>query len=152
VPRRERPRRSTAAQAADPITLVVALDDKHTATGSLYMDDGSSFAFTQGHYLHQNYTWASNKLSATAQKQPEGVPASNGYDNDVVIEKIVVLGLPEGSYVAKVAGQEALLEVFKGAVSMRVANSAGGAHVIRRPNVPVGKDWSITLTKAAAQQ
>ena len=53
VPRRERPRRSTAAQLADPYTLVVAADDKGEAEGQLYVDDGRSFAFQRGLYLHR---------------------------------------------------------------------------------------------------
>jgi alpha 1,3-glucosidase len=43
--RRDRPRRSTAAMAADPVTLLIALDAKGEATGDLYLDDGHSFAF-----------------------------------------------------------------------------------------------------------
>lgn len=53
VPRRERPRRSSAAQAADPYTLVVALDDKLEAGGDLYVDDGHSYAFQRGLYCHR---------------------------------------------------------------------------------------------------
>jgi hypothetical protein len=37
----------------DPYTLVVALDEQGKALGDLYIDDGRSFAFTQGHYLHR---------------------------------------------------------------------------------------------------
>lgn len=56
LPLRERPRRSTATQLADPYTLVLALDDKGEATGSLYVDDGRSFAFQKGQYLHRCVT------------------------------------------------------------------------------------------------
>lgn len=40
-----RPRRSTAAMAHDPITLVVVLSEQGKAVGELYVDDGMSFAF-----------------------------------------------------------------------------------------------------------
>lgn len=50
---RDRPRRSTATMVNDPFTLVVALDESGGAEGDLYLDDGHSFAFTQGAYLHR---------------------------------------------------------------------------------------------------
>lgn len=52
---RDRPRRSTATMVADPFTLVVALDESGKAEGDLYLDDGHSFAFTKGAYLHRRY-------------------------------------------------------------------------------------------------
>jgi hypothetical protein len=39
----------------DPFTLVVALDAAGKAEGDLYLDDGHSFAFTQGTYLHRRW-------------------------------------------------------------------------------------------------
>jgi alpha 1,3-glucosidase len=39
--------------ANDPFTLVVALDANGKAVGDLYIDDGRSFAFTKGQYLHR---------------------------------------------------------------------------------------------------
>ena len=40
-------------QARDPFTLVVALDADGKATGDLFLDDGSSFAFKRGQYVHR---------------------------------------------------------------------------------------------------
>lgn len=37
----------------DPFTLIVALDEGGKASGDLYLDDGHSFAFTKGAYLHR---------------------------------------------------------------------------------------------------
>lgn len=53
APRRDRPRRSTATMVRDPFTLVVALDESGRAEGDLYLDDGHSFAFTKGAFLHR---------------------------------------------------------------------------------------------------
>jgi alpha 1,3-glucosidase len=47
VPRQMRPRRASAAQAADPYTLVVALDASHAAAGELYLDDGVSYDYAK---------------------------------------------------------------------------------------------------------
>ena len=53
IPRRERPRRSSQMQARDPFTLVVALDSNSKASGDLFLDDGHSFAFQRGQYVHR---------------------------------------------------------------------------------------------------
>lgn len=37
----------------DPFTLIIALDDKGQAEGDLYLDDGHSFAYLGGQYLHR---------------------------------------------------------------------------------------------------
>ena len=47
VPRQMRPRRASAAMRDDPFTLVVALDAAHSATGWLYLDDGSTYDFAR---------------------------------------------------------------------------------------------------------
>jgi alpha 1,3-glucosidase len=39
--------------ARDPFMLVIALDADGSARGDLYLDDGHSFAFVKGHYLHR---------------------------------------------------------------------------------------------------
>ena len=44
---------SIPTQARDPFTLVVALDADGKATGDLFLDDGSSFAFKRGQYVHR---------------------------------------------------------------------------------------------------
>ncbi len=41
------------AQVHDPLTLVVALDHQQQASGDLYLDDGRSFAFMRGQYVHR---------------------------------------------------------------------------------------------------
>jgi hypothetical protein len=45
VPRQMRPRRCSDFMAADPYTLIVALDKKEEACGQLYLDDGNSFDY-----------------------------------------------------------------------------------------------------------
>lgn len=53
VPRRDRPRRSSQTQLRDPFTLIVALDQDSKASGDLFLDDGHSFAFKRGQYVHR---------------------------------------------------------------------------------------------------
>ena len=51
VPTRERPRRSAPLMKHDPFTLRVALDKSGAASGTLYLDDGESYAFEQGDFV-----------------------------------------------------------------------------------------------------
>ena len=83
VPRRERVRRSTAAQFWDPITLVVCskktgnannthrahdtqvgLDTAGQAAGDLYLDDTHSFEYQQGAFVHKQYKFEKNILQS----------------------------------------------------------------------------------------
>jgi hypothetical protein len=48
--------------------------------------------------------------------------------------------------------EDSVLPVYKGAVSMRLPPSRGGAHIVRNPNVPVAKPWTIRVAKAAAAE
>lgn len=51
VPKRERHRQSAAMMSSDPITLVLALAIDGSATGELFMDDGVSFEYSNGHKI-----------------------------------------------------------------------------------------------------
>ena len=69
--------------------------------GELYLDDGRSFAFQRGGFLHRELRFAGARLSsstaATARGQPLGLPLTGApFVSDVLVERIVVLGLPGG--------------------------------------------------------
>ncbi|KAL4362313.1 hypothetical protein GQ457_04G034240 [Hibiscus cannabinus] len=53
VPRKDRFRRSSTQMMHDPFTLVIALNTFQEAEGELYLDDGKSFDFKQGAYIHR---------------------------------------------------------------------------------------------------
>jgi hypothetical protein len=76
--RRERARRSTAQMAADPFTLVVALGEGGLARGDLYVDDGRSFAFLRGAYMHRRWAWRPRLADRRAQAQPQRRPRLGG--------------------------------------------------------------------------
>lgn len=67
VSRRERPRRSSEIQGRDPLTLVVALDKELKASGDLYLDDGHSFAFKSGQYIHRDFLFDGVRLKNVAR-------------------------------------------------------------------------------------
>jgi hypothetical protein len=42
-----------ASLQLDPITIVVILDEEANAVGDLYVDDGRSYAFQRGEFMHR---------------------------------------------------------------------------------------------------
>jgi len=132
VPKRERARRSSAAMENDPFTLVIALDQKLTAAGSLYLDDGKSFKHETGSYLLRSFRFADNKLASTALHPTEAFPT------DLMVERVVIYGLdqaPNSATLTSADGTEAALVVLFSA----------GVCVIRKPDAMISQDWTITL-------
>ncbi|KAF8064543.1 PSL5 [Scenedesmus sp. PABB004] len=147
VPRRERPRRSTATMGSDPFTLVVALDGSGSASGDLYVDDGASFAFAAGHYLHRRFTYARGVLSCDAMPQPTGTPPGT-LPSKLTIERIVILGLPEGRAVSATHNGKPLPVTTGAGVDLRLPK--GAAVVVRAGGLPLAADWSVKITPGGA--
>ena len=83
VPRRERPRRSSTAQAGDPYTLLVALDTTGRAQGHLYEDDGLTTAHQQGAFVFRTFTFAGGKLTCVHHSScpmPTACLPAHGWD------------------------------------------------------------------------
>jgi alpha 1,3-glucosidase len=157
LPLRERARRSTAAMAHDPVTLILALDRSGAAGGDLYLDDGRSFAFQRGQYAYRSYRLTpEGALTSAAGALPasSGLPPSDpGYDPQVLIDRIVVLGLPGGpqgwgaaATVAAGGGARRELEAAPGPIYGR-AGLPDVALVVRRAQLPAAGDWTVQLTR-----
>lgn len=150
VPRRDRPRRSSAAMANDPFTLVVALDGSGKAVGDLYIDDGRSFAFAKGQYLHRRFIYEHGALTCDAMPQPTGTPEGT-LPSKLVIERVIILGLPAGkSYSARSTGNKMHSVVSGAGVDVRLAK--GSAVVVRAVNLPLASDWSLRLLEGVAAE
>jgi alpha 1,3-glucosidase len=153
IPLKERARRSSAAMAADPVTLVIALDANGEAQGDLYLDDGHSFAFQRGHYSYRSFIFAADgTLKSVAGELPKTaeLPVSNAkYDSGVVIDKIVVIGLVDGpdGWSVEESGNGRYLEAAPGPLSLRPGLPTL-ALVVRKAQLPVsGKDWELKFSK-----
>lgn len=143
VPKRERPRRSTTAMAQDPFTLVVLLDSAESAAGDLYIDDGHSFSFLNGAFIHRGFKFTDRKLESF-EKFKGG---SKDLFSDLLMEKIVILGLPGvlDEYKAKVVGTDSALDVSKGPIRMKTGLPQI-ALVVRKPKLPIHEDWVIQFS------
>eukprot|EP00727_Mastigamoeba_balamuthi_P011057 m51a1_g6574 putative neutral alpha-glucosidase ab-like (948) ;mRNA; r:191047-194366 len=139
VPTRQRPRRSSAAMARDPYTLVVSLDGRGEARGELYADDGQTFAYTRGAFVDVAYAFAEASLaSSVAAGDAAALPEAL---RGVAVERVVVNGLkrcPGGAKLA-VGGAEVAAE-------LRVTcDRASGQATVHRVSAPAWASWRLTL-------
>ncbi|KAK7316926.1 hypothetical protein RJT34_00747 [Clitoria ternatea] len=140
--RKDRFRRSSTQMKNDPFTLVIALNSSQEAEGELYIDDGSSFSFLKGAYIHRRFVFKNGKLIslnlATAS-------ASNvRYPSEAVIERIILLGHAPGSKNALIEPSNQKIDIELGPLWVQRAR-APAVMTIRKPNVHVAEDWSIQI-------
>lgn len=141
VPRRERLRRSSTQMANDPYTLVIALNSSQAAEGELYIDDGKSYDYEKGAYIHRKFIFSNGKLTSSSVK-----PTNLGdkYSSNLVIERLIMLGLKPGlkKAVIEPGNREATIEL--GPLTLHPGASQV-ALVVRKPNVRVSDDWTIRI-------
>uniref|UniRef100_A0A8B9MTC4 Neutral alpha-glucosidase AB n=1 Tax=Accipiter nisus TaxID=211598 RepID=A0A8B9MTC4_9AVES len=134
VPRQERVRRSTECMRGDPFTLYVALSPQGTAEGDLFLDDGQSFDYeTKARYLHRQFTFAGNTLTASSA-DPRG-----SFDTPAWLERVVILGTgkPAAVILHPADGSETRLDFHHEAETSVLT--------LRKPGVRIGDDWAIVL-------
>lgn len=140
--RKDRFRRSSSQMTNDPFTLVVALNSSQAAEGELYIDDGSSFGFLEGAFIHRRFIFANGKLTSV-----DLAPTSGGnvrHTSNVVIERIIVLGHAHGSKNALIEPSNQKVDIELGPLWVQRANSPAFM-TIRKPNVRVAEDWTIKI-------
>ncbi|XP_010908477.1 probable glucan 1,3-alpha-glucosidase [Elaeis guineensis] len=141
VPRKDRFRRSSTQMVNDPYTLVIALNGSLAAEGELYVDDGKSYDFEQGAYIHRRFIFADCKLTSIDVR-----PAKIGgkFSSDCVIERIILLGLPSGAKKAVIEPGNREADVELGPLTLRGGSSLV-AVTVRKPNVRIADDWTLRI-------
>lgn len=141
--------------AADPLTLVIALDRSGAATGELYTDDGRSYAFQRGAYSYRRFAFAASGLltSAAADAGAAGLPPPlPDFAPPCRIERLVVLGLADGpqgwAATLTAGGQQTPLDAAPGPLYGR-QGAPDLALVVRKAGLPLVGDWSIQFSRAA---
>ena len=152
VPRKDRPRRSSALMKWDPFTLVVVLGNDGNAEGTLYVDDGESFNYQEGAYIHRKFTFSastqslvSEDLSTVGKKTKEYLKTMTA----VKVEKIVVVGAPRSWADNKevLVAEDGAKEGRKVTISWHGAEDGKAAWaVVRDPAVAVGNGWKIDFS------
>jgi len=163
---RERPRRSSPLMQRDPFTLAIALDNKDTARGELYLDDGEGFTYEQGEFVWRELTAApakgsaalrissrdfarSNLKEAVGGKELAAYNPGNAYAQSirtVRVEKIVVLGLAAPPKGIRVEGGKPLMFDFNpGVPANGKKEGQASVLVIKDPAVSVAEDWVVVI-------
>lgn len=137
IPKRERPRRSSKAMEGDPFTLVVAVDPTCTcAVGDLYLDDGDSFNYQQGEFIHRKFEFVKNRLTSSQLSKH-----ASKYSNACTVEKVVILGLTSTFTRAKVVAGSGLSHMVD-----VIQTHNPDKLIIRKPDSRIDSDWSILLS------
>ena len=167
VPRRDRARRSVAAAAGDPLTLLVAPDADGFATGEAYFDDGVGYDFVEGEghdapntasFMRRRFTFDDGVLACGASKstgsdaEQKNFRNRNFPDAATRVERVVLLGADAGTYASeaevRVFSQTDGLSERTFAVDVERAPTSerggeAGALAARKPDVAVADDWSV---------
>lgn len=167
VPTRERHRRSSTLMKLDPFTLRVALDNKGTARGELYIDDGVTYAHEKGQIVWREFivekpekkakTLRISSHDLAKQKPAEAVDGialtsispTNEFAKSIEkvrVEKIVVLGLnSKPKSVAVEGGQGLEFTYTTGIPATGKKEGAASVLVVKDPGVIISKDWGIII-------
>lgn len=121
---------------------VIALNSSGSAEGELYVDDGQSFEYQQGAFIHRRFVFAHGKLSSV-NLSPSGSHEKH-FSSDSVVERILLLGLPSGAKEALVDPSNNKIKVEAAPLVMRTGLKPV-ALVIRKPNVRIVDDWTIKI-------
>eukprot|EP01137_Pigoraptor_chileana_P034251 Opistho-2@26520 len=130
VVRKMRLRRSSALMDRDPYTLIVTLNLQGAATGSLYVDDGDSFAYVQGNYALVDFEFGDNQLVARPRHGADFVCNA--------VERIIVVGL------AKLPATATLKDANDEHAVPIVVESTNRI-VVKKPGVDACREWSIVF-------
>ena len=164
VSTRERTRRSSTLMKLDPFTLRIALDSKNSARGELYLDDGESYAHTNGDIVWREFTatakGSSVRISSAdlvSQKKTETVDGvalttydrSNAFANSIAsvkVERIVILGLGAKPSSVKTDDGRSLEWAYEdGIASSGKKEGTASVLTIKNPGVYIAVDWSIAI-------
>ncbi|KAL8648214.1 MAG: hypothetical protein Q9210_005123 [Variospora velana] len=155
--RKERPRKSSALMKWDPYTLVIALDNSFSASGTLYIDDGESFGFQKGAYIHRRFRfYPSDEANPTnsplflrseldMSQDTKEAKAFLKTMKDVRIEKIIIIGAPEawGSKTEVAVREDGQKKKTVPLMWRKGDGKRANWAVVRDPGVGVGKGWQV---------
>ncbi|XP_030462520.2 probable glucan 1,3-alpha-glucosidase [Syzygium oleosum] len=142
IPRRDRFRRSTTQMVNDPYTLVIALNSSQAAEGELYIDDGKSFEFKHGAYIHRRFVFTEGKLTSLNM-----APATSGnlpFKSECIIGRIILLGHAGGPKNALIEPGNLKAQIEFGPLLLQ-GRSSSGVLTIRKPGIRIADDWTIKV-------
>ncbi|KAF3149906.1 hypothetical protein TWF569_004825 [Orbilia oligospora] len=168
IPRRDRPRRSSGLMKHDPFTLVLVLNKRGHAMGWLYHDDGESFDYKQGAYIHRQFMYNGNLKTLSSRDLHKDRATAETYRkaaSALQIEKIVIVGasnsldtsaLAEGRSKAKailVEDDNGKIKEWHASLGYTAAvdKDHGDVLVIKNAKLKIGNDWTVYLEQVGAE-
>jgi alpha 1,3-glucosidase len=148
-PRRDIPRRSSAAMRFDDYTLVVTVSKDGSAEGDLYADDGDTFDNEKGQYVYRKFSLANNILASVDAegRNAKSIKAGSWLKamREVRVDRIIVVGAPASLNVDEVQ-IESEDKTWPVKVEYHAAEKGRAAFaVLGRVGARIGEDWSIKL-------
>jgi alpha 1,3-glucosidase len=148
-PRRDIPRRSSAAMRFDDYTLVVTVSKDGSAEGDLYADDGDTFDNEKGQYVYRKFSLANNFLASVDAegRNAKSIKAGSWLKamREVRVDRIIVVGAPASLNVDEVQ-IESEDKTWPVKVEYHAAEKGRAAFaVLGRVGARIGEDWSIKL-------
>lgn len=138
----------------DPFTLVVVIGTSGDAEGTLYLDDGESYDYEQGAYIHRKFSYSaatgvlmSEDLSTPGKQTPAYLKAME----NVRVEKIIIVGAPnawKGKSEVEVSEEQGGKSSPSKKVELTVNEASGSTAawaVVRDPGVKIGAGWKISF-------
>ncbi|KAG5438788.1 hypothetical protein PCANB_002508 [Pneumocystis canis] len=148
--RRDRIRRSSLLMMHDPFTVIIALDNKGNAEGSLYLDDGESFDNLDGLYIYKKFIFFSTNSTFTSYDLHNSSNTKKYSEKikNLRIEKLVIVG-----------SNDILKEREKDSVKIIQHKDTWDAEIVitsspdkkakiitvRDPKVSISENWEIIL-------
>lgn len=147
----------------DPFTLLVTVGKDGSASGDLYIDDGDSYAYRQGHYIHRRFelkpiskrklTLSSSNLVGVAENAFSSTDVTIHHEDSwtkamsaVRVEQVVILGLSKEPTSITVGGTKVSWEWAAGTASTSRQEGEASQLVIKDPKVLVAHNWDLVIT------
>ena len=93
ISRKDVLRPSSASMEQDPYTLVVSVGLSGSAKGELYIDDGSSYSYKEGEFIHRELEFSTeDKILSSVDLHSEGASSIRKAKEDVLVEKVIIIG------------------------------------------------------------
>jgi hypothetical protein len=81
----------------DPIVFTIVIGAESLGQGELYVDDGESFDFAAGAYVHRRFVFNGTVLGGIGVGAPTNTEFTKNYN--AIIEQILVIGLEKAPIV-----------------------------------------------------
>ncbi|KAL3844798.1 hypothetical protein ACJIZ3_002201 [Penstemon smallii] len=113
------------------------------AEGELYIDDGKSFEFQKGGYIHRRFTFSNGKLTSS-NMGPTTTAGDHMFSSECTVERIILLGLSPEPKNALVEPANHKVDIDLGPLFLR-GGPGPFVPTVRKPNVRIADDWTIKI-------